>query len=209
MKIVFLGPPGAGKGTQAEDTCKTLGIAHISTGDILRANIKAKTELGKAAQSYIEKGDLVPDSVVIAMVQDRIKQDDCANGFLFDGFPRTIAQAEALDQIVKLDVAINLEVPTDVIVKRISGRRICRDCAKIYHISTCQGDKCEVCGGEVYQRPDDSAETVSKRLSVYDEQTQPLIDYYKASGILVNVDGNRSIEEVGRDILSTIEQAKK
>lgn len=193
MKLILLGAPGAGKGSQATKISAEYGIPHISTGDALRANIAAGTELGKYARSFIEKGQLVPDEVVVNIVADRIKQEDCKNGFLLDGFPRTIPQAEALDKLTDIDMVINLDVDFKLVIDRISGRRMCA-CGETYHISTYSADDCAKCGGKLYQRKDDNAETVKNRLEVYTEQSAPLVDYYKDKGILVNVDSNTTIQ---------------
>jgi len=201
MKLIFLGPPGAGKGTQAERLCDTLGIAHISTGDMLRAQLRQKTELGLAAQSYIDKGELVPDEVIIGMVKDRLTQDDCAKGYLLDGFPRTVAQADALGTFVTLDMAINIDVPFDKLVERIGGRRMCPDCGAAYHVSVYDKTECAKCGATLYQRDDDKAETVLNRLEVYQKQTQPLIDYYQSKGLLRNINGDQPVDAVLKDIM--------
>lgn len=203
MKIIILGAPGAGKGTQATRICNEFNIAHISTGDALRANIKAGTELGKYAKSFIDKGMLVPDDVIIKMVAERITEDDCNGGFLFDGFPRTITQAIALDKLVEIDKVINLDVNFSVLLARISGRRMCR-CGESYHISTYKSDKCAKCGEPLYQRDDDNEETVAERLEVYRKQTAPLVDYYMAQGKLLNVNGNRDINLVFADIAAAL-----
>ena len=195
MKLILLGAPGAGKGSQATKIAKKYEIAHISTGDALRANIKNGTELGKFAKSYIDKGLLVPDEVVVGIVADRIKEADCKNGFLLDGFPRTIAQAEALGKLTDIDFVINMTVDFDLVITRIAGRRMC-SCGESYHISTYSSDVCGKCGAKLYQRDDDKEETVKARLEVYEKQTAPLVDYYRASGKLVDVDGNKSIDEV-------------
>ena len=199
MKIILLGAPGAGKGSQAAKIVSDFGIAHVSTGDALRANIKAQTELGKFAKSFIDKGQLVPDEVVVNIVADRISQPDCKNGFLLDGFPRTVAQADALAKLTDVDYVINIDVDFDAIVHRISGRRMCA-CGETYHVSTYDKDVCAKCGKPLYQRDDDNEATVQKRLSVYQEQTAPLIEYYSARGKLVTVDGNKSIDAVYEDV---------
>lgn len=199
MRLILLGAPGAGKGSQATKIAKEYGVAHISTGDALRANIKEGTELGKFAKSFIDKGQLVPDEVVVGIVADRIAKDDCKNGFLLDGFPRTVAQAEALEKLTDIDVVINIDVDFDVITGRISGRRMCA-CGESYHISTYQSDTCAKCGGKLYQRADDNEETVKNRLEVYRSQTAPLIDFYAARNKLVTVDGNKSIDAVYEDV---------
>ncbi len=204
MKLIFLGPPGAGKGTQAEFISDKYGIAHISTGDMLRAEMRKGTELGLAAKSLIERGELVSDEVIIGMVENRIKEDDCKNGFLLDGFPRTVAQADALGTISEIDHVIDIEVPFPKLIDRISGRRMCPDCGAAYHISHYSSDKCEKCGGTLYQRDDDKAETVENRLKVYEKQTQPLIDYYKAKGLLLVINGDQSVEDVSKEIGSAL-----
>jgi adenylate kinase len=205
MRIVLVGPPGAGKGTQAAFLAKNLSIPHISTGDLFRANISKQTELGKLAKSYMDAGNLVPDEVTIAMAKDRMEQPDAVNGFLLDGFPRNVSQAEALDEMLKaesmkLDAVLDLEVPEDEVVKRIAGRRICRnDSAHVFHVTyqpPKAEDVCDVCGGELYQRDDDSEETVRKRLEVYHTQTEPIIDYYKTQGLVVTISALGKVEEV-------------
>ena len=203
MKIILLGAPGAGKGSQATRIAAKYGIAHISTGDALRANIKNGTELGKFAKSYIDQGLLVPDEVVVGIVADRIKEDDCKNGFLLDGFPRTINQAEALGKLTDVDYVINIDVNFDLITARIAGRRMCA-CGETYHVSTYKSDVCAKCGGALYQRADDKEETVKERLAVYEKQTEPLVEYYSKSGKLVNVDGNKSIDEVFAEIVKIL-----
>lgn len=204
MRIILLGAPGAGKGSQATKIAAKYGIAHISTGDALRANIKNGTELGKFAKSFIDKGQLVPDEVVVGIVADRIKEADCVNGFLLDGFPRTIPQAEALGKLTDIDYVINIDVDFDLIAARIGGRRMC-SCGESYHISTYSSDVCAKCGAKLYQRADDKEETVKERLAVYEKQTAPLVDYYKASGKLVDVDGNKSIDEVFASIVKVLD----
>ncbi|MEV7345635.1 adenylate kinase [Streptomyces sp. NPDC093544] len=205
MRIVLVGPPGAGKGTQAAFLAKNLSIPHISTGDLFRANISQQTELGKLAKSYMDKGELVPDEVTIGMAKDRMEQPDAENGFLLDGFPRNVSQAEALDEMLKsegmkLDAVLDLEVPEDEVVKRIAGRRICRnDSAHVFHVTYKQPKQagvCDVCGGELYQRDDDSEETVRKRLEVYHTQTEPIIDYYRAQSLVVTISALGKVEEV-------------
>jgi adenylate kinase len=204
MKLILLGPPGAGKGTQAERLCERYGIAHISTGDMLRAERRAKTPLGLAAQSYIDKGELVPDSVIIDMVRARLQQPDCVPGYLLDGFPRTIAQADALHGFAQVDAVINLEVPADCLIQRISGRRMCPGCGAAYHVSRYHDVNCCKCNGELYQRDDDKAETVENRMRVYEEQTAPLISYYEKKGMLRNVDASRTPEEVDAAITALL-----
>lgn len=206
MKLIFLGPPGAGKGTQAEKICEKYNIAHISTGDILRAELKQKTELGKQAQSYIDNGQLVPDEVIINIVQSRLTQDDCKEGYLLDGFPRTLRQAEAIDGKIELDCVVCMEVPFDKLMDRICGRRVCKECGATYHINVI-GDAttCAKCSGELFQRKDDVPETVDNRLKVYSEQTQPLIEYYTAKGILKTVNGDQAVDKVFADICEILE----
>ena len=212
MKIIMLGAPGAGKGTQAKKIAEKYSIPHISTGDIFRANIKNGTELGKKAKTYMDQGLLVPDELVVDLVVDRVKQDDCSNGYVLDGFPRTIPQADALDKALAamgeaMDYAINVEVPDENIVRRMSGRRACVDCGATYHIvyaPTNEENICDNCHGELILREDDKPETVQKRLNVYHEQTQPLIDYYTEKNILVEVDGTVDIDEVFAAIVNVL-----
>lgn len=204
MKLILLGAPGAGKGSQATRIADEYKIAHISTGDALRANIKAGTELGKFAKSFIDKGQLVPDEVVVGIVADRIQQEDCKNGFLLDGFPRTVAQADALAKLTDIDVVINIDVDFGIITNRISGRRMCV-CGETYHISTHKSDVCSKCGQKLYQRADDNEATVKSRLDVYEKQTAPLIQYYKKAGKLVTIDGNRTIDEVYVDVKKVLD----
>ena len=212
MKIIMLGAPGAGKGTQAKKIAEKCGIPHISTGDIFRANIKNGTELGNKAKTYMDQGLLVPDELVCDLVVDRIQQDDCKKGYILDGFPRTIPQAESLDKALqaigeKMDYAIDVEVPDENIVKRMGGRRACVGCGATYHLVYAPTKKegiCDVCGGELILRDDDKPETVQKRLGVYHEQTQPLIDYYKNQGILREVDGSVDMEDVFKEILNIL-----
>ena len=212
MRLIMLGAPGAGKGTQAKKIAAEFGIPHISTGDIFRANIKNGTELGKKAKSYMDAGQLVPDELVCDLVADRISQDDCSKGFILDGFPRTIPQAEALDAAVeklgtKIDRAVDVDVPDEAIVTRMGGRRACVSCGATYHIKynpTKQEGICDVCGGKLILRDDDRPETVQTRLGVYHEQTQPLIDYYAEKGVLTTVDGTKEMDEVFADIVKKL-----
>ena len=193
--IIMLGAPGAGKGTQSALIAEEYHIPHISTGDILRKNIKEGTELGKLAKSYIDAGALVPDDVVIGIVADRLKEEDALNGYVLDGFPRTIAQAEALDKVAKIDIAVNIVVGFDVIVERLAGRRVCV-CGATYHTAKLNGSTtCAKCGKELFFRDDDKPETVRARLETYEKQTAPLIGYYEKKGILVNVDATGTIEQ--------------
>ena len=213
MKIVMLGAPGAGKGTQAKMIAAKYEVPHISTGDIFRANIKNGTELGKKAKEYMDQGLLVPDELTVDLVIDRLSQEDCAKGYILDGFPRTIPQAEALDAALskrgeKMDFAIDVDVPDENIVNRMSGRRACTGCGATYHIvhnPSKKGDVCEVCGETLILRDDDKPETVQKRLTVYHEQTQPLIDYYTQQGILKTVDGTQDMNDVFTDVTKILE----
>jgi adenylate kinase len=210
--IVLLGPPGAGKGTQAKAICEALGIPHVSSGDIFREHLSKQTELGKLADGYIKCGQLVPDDVTIRMIGDRLKQPDCANGALLDGFPRTIPQAQALDDLLaKMDAKVNpvisLEVPAEVLVERLSGRWTCPTCGRVYHEKhhpPRQAGVCDVDGTALIQRPDDQPETVRQRIEVYRAQTEPLVDYYRQKDVLVRVDGTQSIEAVKQEILSVL-----
>lgn len=212
MKIIMLGAPGAGKGTQAKKIAAKYGIPHISTGDIFRANIKEGTELGKKAKTYMDQGLLVPDELVVDLVVDRLQQDDCKKGYVLDGFPRTIPQAESLDAALakvgdKMEYAIDVNVPDENIVNRMSGRRACLNCGATYHIvsiPTKVEGICDRCGQPVVLRDDDKPETVQKRLTVYHEQTQPLIDYYKKQSILKTVDGTQPMEKVFADIVAIL-----
>ena len=213
MKIIMLGAPGAGKGTQAKKIAEKYGIPHISTGDIFRANIKNQTELGKKAKSYMDQGALVPDELTLELIMDRFTNDDCKNGYVLDGFPRTIPQAEALtkalaDKQDAVDYAINVDVPDEAIVTRMSGRRACLACGGTYHIKfnpTKVEGICDACGGELVLRNDDKPETVQKRLDVYHEQTQPLIEYYQTQNILKEVDGTLPLEDVFQAIIAILE----
>ena len=212
MKIIMLGAPGAGKGTQADKICAKYNIPHISTGDIFRANIKNNTELGQKAKSYMDQGLLVPDELVVDLVVDRVKAEDCQNGYVLDGFPRTIPQAEALDAALakegaKVDFAINVEVPDENIINRMSGRRACVACGATYHIvhiPTKVEGVCDRCGESLILRDDDKPETVKKRLDVYHAQTQPLIDYYTSKNVLKTVDGTQDMEAVFQAIVDIL-----
>ena len=212
MRLVLLGPPGVGKGTQASAIVGKYNIPHISTGDIFRANIKEGTELGKEAKSYMDKGLLVPDELVVSIVQDRLTKEDCKEGFLLDGFPRTLDQADALDKEltkmgIKLNKVVNIEAEKDVLIERAIGRRICKSCGATYHIkfNPPKTDKvCDLDGGELLQRDDDIEETVATRIGVYKDQTQPLIDYYQKKGIILNIDGTRPINDIFGEIVQSL-----
>lgn len=214
LKVIMLGAPGAGKGTQAKRIADKWQIPHISTGDIFRANIKNGTELGNKAKKFMDQGLLVPDELVVDLVVDRVKQDDCKNGYVLDGFPRTIPQAKALDEALgivseKIDYAVNVEVPDDDIINRMSGRRACLNCGATYHLvhipPKVEGI-CDKCGSTLVLRDDDKPETVKKRLLVYHEQTWPLIEYYKAGKVLVEVDGTQDMEDVFQAIVKILEK---
>lgn len=208
MNIVLMGPPGAGKGTQAEYIVNTVQIPHISTGDAFRLAMKEGTELGVKAKEYVDKGLLVPDEITIGIVRERLQQEDCKGGFLLDGFPRTLSQAEALDEIVadlgrKIDHVINISVNRELLLKRLTGRRICKACGATYHITfnpPARDGVCDKCGGELYQRSDDTEEKVGTRLDEYTNKTAPLLDFYSRKGVLRQIDGEKSIEEVSADI---------
>ena len=212
MKIIMLGAPGAGKGTQAKRIAEKYGIPHISTGDIFRANIKEGTELGMKAKEFMDQGLLVPDEVTIGMLLDRIKKEDCVNGYVLDGFPRTIPQAESLTKALeemgqKIDYAVDVDVPDENIVSRMSGRRACITCGATYHVQFAPPKAegiCDKCGAELVLRDDDKPETVQKRLSVYHDQTQPLIEYYEKAGVLKQVDGTQDMEAVFQDIVKIL-----
>lgn len=214
MRLVLLGPPGVGKGTQASAIVEKYNIPHISTGDIFRANIKEGTELGKEAKEYMDKGLLVPDQLVVSIVKDRLSKDDCKNGFLLDGFPRTENQAEVLEEEllkmgIKLNKVVNIEADKDILIQRAVGRRICKECGTSYHIlfSPPKVDGiCDIDGGTLYQRDDDNEETVATRIEVYLNQTQPLISFYEKRGLIVNIDGTKPIDETFNAIVEALER---
>lgn len=209
MNIILLGAPGAGKGTQASKISESFALPHISTGDIFRENIKNETPVGVLAKSFIDKGQLVPDEVTCKIVEERISKPDCVDGFMLDGFPRTIKQAEMLDTITKVDLVINIDVDFSLLLDRLCGRRVC-SCGESYHVSRLNGEtKCARCGGELYQRKDDNPETVQKRLDVYKAQTAPLIDYYESRGVLFNVEGNATPDAVFVEIAKKLNALKK
>ncbi|MBQ7831940.1 MAG: adenylate kinase [Clostridia bacterium] len=209
MNIILLGAPGAGKGTEASKIVDTYKLPHISTGDIFRENIKNQTPIGLLAKSYIDKGLLVPDEVTCKIVEERISREDCKNGYMLDGFPRTIAQAEALDKITKIDLVINIDVDFSLLLDRLCGRRVCKDCGETYHLKRLNGEtKCARCGGELYQRKDDNPETVQSRLSVYNDQTAPLIEYYTNKGVIFNVDGSTTPEAVHELVSAKLDSMK-
>lgn len=206
MNVIFLGPPGSGKGTQAQRICLALNVPQISTGDILRRAIKEQTKTGLEAKSYIDAGKLVPDDVVIAIVKERLAQDDCKKGYVLDGFPRTIAQAEALDKIAHIDVVMNLDISDEKLVARLSGRRVCLKCGATYHESRLNGaTKCAACNDSIVQRDDDKPETVLNRLSVYHAQSAPLVSYYGDKGLLKTIDGTMGMDEIFNTIMKTLE----
>ena len=217
MYILLMGPPGAGKGTQAERLIREYGIPQISTGDMFRAAVKSGTPLGKEAKSYMDKGALVPDSVTVGIVKERLAQEDCKDGWILDGFPRTTAQAASLDSIlhemgIALTAVLGINANREDLVKRVSGRLVCRKCSASFHRDfrpPKQQGVCDNCGGELYQRADDNEKTIRSRLAVYDEQTKPLIDYYKMSGCYVDIDGDQSMDEVFSDIKGSLAKAKK
>lgn len=205
MNLIFLGPPGSGKGTLASYLVKKTGIPQISTGDMLRAHQAHGTKLGLEAKAYMDKGELVPDSVIIGMVNERLKEEDCKNGYILDGFPRTLAQAHALEEIADIDMVVFMAVDNEIIVKRLSGRRVCPDCSGTFHVSTLDNPElCPNCGGKLIQRVDDCETTIRKRLKVYDEQTAPLIAYYREKGLLRGIDASGSVEDNRRDFENLI-----
>lgn len=206
MNIIFLGPPGAGKGTQSQIVSQRLSIPQISTGDMLRAAVSQKTPTGLKAKAYMDAGELVPDEIIIDLVRERVDEDDCRNGFILDGFPRTVAQARALGQLRPIHAVINLDVPDEVLVKRLSGRRVCPVCGAPYHVDRLKGaTTCQVDGTPLVQRADDRAETVLSRLKVYYEKTAPLVAYYEEQGLLRSIGGGLSLEEISEEILKTLE----
>lgn len=209
MKLILLGPPGAGKGTQAKSISKEFSIPHISTGDIFRKNISEKTALGMEAKGYMDKGLLVPDELTVRIVEDRLKSDDCSLGYLLDGFPRTVYQAEKLEKIDRLDYVLLLQVPDEFILSRMTGRRVCTSCGASFHIENnppkIEGI-CDLCGGQLVQRKDDNKETVAQRIKVYKNQTEPLVSYYKDKGILKTIDGTLEIEKVFENIVRILKE---
>mgnify|MGYP000439665869 CR=1 FL=1 len=217
MRILLMGPPGAGKGTQADFLKSAMNIPHISTGDMFRKAVTEGTKLGLEAKSYMDSGQLVPDSVTIGIVKERLSQDDCSQGFLLDGFPRTIPQAEALDKtvaelMIKLDAVVNIIVPREDLIARLTGRWVCKKCGATYHLlfNPPKNDKqCDVCGETLYQRDDDKEETVVKRLDVYDSQTMPLIEYYRGKGLLLEIRGDKAVAEVTQDIMDALKRGRK
>ena len=208
MKLILLGPPGAGKGTQAEILSKRLGIDTISTGVMLRTAIREGTDLGKLAEGYINEGKLVPDDVVVGIVKERLNKEDCGKGFILDGFPRTTAQAEALDEAgIDIDKVLSLEVSDETIIERLSGRRECKACGTPYHVAfkpSAKGDRCQECGGELIQRADDNEETVKNRIKIYHEQTEPIKDYYEKKGKLVIAYGQEELEDTTREVAKAL-----
>ena len=216
MNIILMGLPGAGKGTQASEIVKRFPIPHISTGDMFRKAIKDETDLGKEAKSYMDRGELVPDEVTVGIVKERISEDDAKKGFLLDGFPRTIEQAEALNNIMSeldrnIDAVINIEVPEEELMNRLTGRRICEKCGTTYHLvfnPPKVDGVCDIDGGKLYQRKDDNPETVSNRLSVNVKQSKPILEYYDEKGVLKNIDGAKDIDEVTKDVIDILDQLK-
>lgn len=205
MNVIFLGPPGAGKGTQAQRICAALNIPQISTGDILRRAIKEQTPTGLKAKEYIDAGKLVPDDVIIDIVRDRLAQADCQSGYILDGFPRTVPQAEALETIAKIDVVVDLDVADEELIARLSGRRVCLNCGATYHVSRLNGEtKCAACGEALIQRDDDKAETVLNRLNVYHSQTAPLVDFYQKKGLLKVIDGAQDMDTIFESVMAVM-----
>jgi adenylate kinase len=212
MKLILLGAPGAGKGTQAQKLVKHFKIPQISTGDLLRAAVAKGTDLGKHANEYMTAGKLVPDEIVIGLIQERLKENDCKNGFILDGFPRTIAQADKLKEITDIDAVVNIDVDTYILVKRLTGRRTCKNCNAVFHMvfnPPKEEGVCDACGGELYQRTDDNEKTVRNRVETYNENTAPLIDYYKGTGKLKNVDGQRGIDGIFQNILKVLKRQRQ
>lgn len=212
MNILLIGAPGAGKGSQAKKMVKDFGLVQISTGDLLRESIKNSTPVGMEAKSYMDKGELVPDQTILALIEDRISQDDCKNGVIFDGFPRNISQADSLTSLLnklsqKLDYVLNIEVPFEKIISRLTARRLCKDCGNDYNMITNppKASGCDICSGEIIQRADDNEKTIKNRLDVYKRSTEPLIDYYKKNGNLKNIDGDRDINVIYSDLKKMIE----
>lgn len=208
MNLIFLGPPGIGKGTHAEIAAKRLGIPRISTGEIMREEVKNGTDLGNEAKSFMDAGDLVPDELVIDIIRKRIRQDDCKRGFIFDGFPRTVNQADELNDIARIDMVLNLIAPHEVIIERIAGRMTCRECGEVYHkknVPPRNDGICDKCGGELYQREDQEKGVVEKRLETYEKRTKPLIEYYKKMGVLREVDVRGGREEVSERVKKAID----
>jgi len=212
LRLILLGPPGAGKGTQAARICEKYGIPHVSTGDIFRKHIKEGTDFGKKAQEYMNRGELVPDDLVIEIAKARLLEEDCQNGFLLDGFPRTVYQAEQLDKFLNeenlsIDKVLNIDVDKEVLMTRLIGRRVCRNCGATYHVITMRPEKegiCDICGGELYQRSDDTAATVENRIEVYAAQTMPLIEYYNNLGKIARIDGGAELEDVFGEIVQVL-----
>ena len=213
FNLILLGPPGAGKGSQGKSLSEAYKIPQVSTGDILRAAVRDKTELGIKAKSYMDKGELVPDSLVVEIVAERLRKNDCHNGFILDGFPRNILQAKAVEKILaglgkKIHYIINIEVPRKEIIKRLSGRRVCRNCGEGYHLifnPSVDDKRCDKCKGELYQREDDKEDTIEARLKVYEEQTAPLIDFYRKKGALISIDGVGGFKDITEKIVNAIE----